>query len=90
MESASCAIQERVASISLRFRASEVHLTEHRLPKMAKQSAVSRVDRGTMKTYGIPSSVSLTRQTRLTNYTSRCLPLSQSSTRVRLPTIHRP
>ena len=27
MESASCAIQERVGSISLRFRASEVHLT---------------------------------------------------------------
>ena len=31
MEGASCAIQERVGSISLRFRASEVHLTEHRL-----------------------------------------------------------
>ena len=33
MEGASCAIQERVGSISLRFRASvsEVHLTGHRL-----------------------------------------------------------
>ena len=30
MEGASCAIQERVGSISLRFGASSVHLTEHR------------------------------------------------------------